>query len=227
MCRKVGSVSQPRQPMVSELLSAVCADVLHVAGHETFFTQTKEGRTQRSSELLSTAYPQPLRAYLALTESGACTADLNQLIPILGTQISVFVQVPALIGAKNQLFQAFLDALPLIVGDWLLLEASGDSALAKQCRSTSEAGVQYERILTREAQELFLLATNIDSPTIQVATALDRQERRAMMQETRLPGIPMVQTNTELLGGARQFYRGTMQDDSWRARLTRVLTVVT
>lgn len=213
--------------MVSNVVSAVVTDMLTVARSEAFFAQAKDTRSEQLVGQLGSNYPQPLRAYLSTVTAEAFASDLEQVIPTLGSDGSIFADVPELMsGQGNQFFQALLAALTEELRNWLLADVSTDSQLGTYCAHVVTAGPLYTRILIRETQELLLAAKGIDSPLLQVATHLTAEEQTEMLKSVDVPGIPALITNKELLGGVRQFYNGTMQDDSWRARLTRVLTVV-
>lgn len=213
--------------MVSNVVSAIVTDALTVGRDEAFFAQAKEERSQQLAKQLGSDYPQPLRAYLSTVTADTFVKDLEQLIPTLGSDGSVFSDVPELMaGEGNGFFQALLDALTDELRSWLTPNVSTTSRLGQYCAHIGNAGSLYTRILVREAQELLLAAKQIDSPLLQVATDLTAEEQAEMLKGNDMPGIPSVITNKELLGGVRQFYNGTMQDDSWRARLTRVLRVV-
>lgn len=212
--------------MVSSLLSNVVADALAVGRDQAFFSQDKTKRSEAVVEKLSTDYPQPLRAYLSTADADAFLTDVQQLVPTLGSGGSVMRDVPELLASKNGLFMATVEALESSLLGWLHAKPAGSSRLASYCEHVRASGSLYKNILIREAQELLLSATKTDSPTLQVAADITDEERMQLLADTKLPGIPSVTTNRELLGGVRQFYNGTMNDDSWRARLTRALRIV-
>lgn len=207
--------------MVSKYVAAACRDALAVQRSKKSLSDPKDVRSEAIVKALGADYPQPLRSYLSTVKPDAFLADMEDVVAMLGGQTSVIQALPDLQAKQNGFVDAIVQSLSESLVGWLQGGANGSSALAAYCNDISDAGALYQDILIREAQELYLQATGVDSPRIQVAAPMDEP-----MDTQDLPGVPSVKVNRELLGGVRQFYNGTMIDDSWRARLTRALRIV-
>lgn len=188
--------------MISQLTAAITKDVLEA---------------KRSGTKLSSSYPASLRTYVEKTADEDVARDLKSMTEVLGDGTSLLAAAPRLLKEGNGLLNALLDAL----SEMESVQAEG-TALGSYRSLVREAGSQYERVLIRELQALLLVARDIDSPLVQVAQPLPA----SLKQESRFPGVPLVTVNRSLLGGLRIFHNGQVQDASWRARLTKVLSAV-
>jgi len=184
--------------MVTDLLRSMTFDTLGAVQSKGF----------------SGSYPTPLEDYVKKTDESTAVKHLGELAVLL-SEGSVMMHVGALKTSKNELFLALIASLKTVQ------ESSPDkeSALAKYLHSLETAGAQIDSVFTRECQQLLLMVTGEDSAIVQLASPADVDTRT-------LPGIPSVTTARSLLGGARLFHNGKLRDESWRARLTRILSVI-
>ena len=201
-------------------------DVLLVVRDRAFFACEQEKKSVRITDVLGKSYPRSLRAYVGRVSEEVCLQQIEEMASRLGSDSSLFQDVPKL-GEKNDLFLACLDVLKTDLLKNLTSAVEQRSFFGRYCAHIVRGGALYERAFIREVQELLLYAGQGDSPLIQIAADLSESEKQEILCAVPMPGIPAIQVHRELLGGVRQFYNGTMQDDSWRARLIRVLNVVT
>jgi len=187
--------------MISSVVGAMTKDVL--IAH-------KNGK-------LPVGYSSAISVYFEKAEEKALKEDLSEMIKIFAEGSSVVAAASRLIRENNGFFQAVLSALQED-----LSKTPDKSVLADTLRAFDEAGIQYKHVLTREIQQLFLHAHGTDSPIIQVAAPLSPD----LFTEATFTGVPLVTVQKSLIGGVRIFYNGTVHDDSWRARLTELLTAV-
>ena len=166
---------------------------------------------------LPAKYLPPVTEYVEKASDKVLGQDLMGLVKILAEGSSVIAVAPQLMREKNTLFKAILASLR---EDLASIPAATE--LGMYLRSIDEAGPQYQQVLTREMQTLLLQATGKDSPIVQVAAMLPA----GALNESKLPGVPLITVNQSLIGGARLFLNGTVCDDSWRARLTKLLNAV-
>lgn len=187
--------------MVTQLVGAMTKDVL----------MARQGKMKLDGYLPSVA------KYVEKSKDDMFVSDVSALLELLAEDTSIIAAASRLAREKNTFFQAILASLPT-VSDY----ASKTTSLGQYLASINEAGPQYTKVLVREMQTLLLHATNIDSAIVQIAAPVEDGE----LDVSSLPGVPMVTVNRSLIGGTRVFYNGEVRDDSWRARLTQVLTAV-
>lgn len=199
--------------MITNLASATLKDLMGIALTGDYFELAQAKRESAMEKALGKTYPKSLKSYLGSVSEQNFTKDCEQMIPILGTDGSITAQAGLLMESKNGFFEAFVDGLAA------MREVEGESELAVQMNRFRNAGVQYARVLDREMQQLLLAAKDQDSPIIQIAAPAD-------IDTSKLEGVPSVEVNRSLIGGARSFHNGTLKDDSWRARLTEVISVI-
>ena len=184
--------------MVTDLLRSLTFDTLHAVKADGF----------------SGSYPQPLVTYVKRSDERAVVEDLRE-VSVLLSEGSVVAQVGALKTSKNEFFLACIESLKTIRE----AKPGEGTALADFLQSVQTAGPQIQSVFVRECQQLLLAVTGEDSAIVQLATPLE-------VDTSTLPGIPSVTTARSLLGGARLFHDGKLKDESWRARLTRILSVI-
>lgn len=184
--------------MVTDLLRSLTFDTLHAVKADGF----------------PGSYPQPLVVYMKQSDEQTVVEHLREMSVLL-SEGSVFAQVGALRASKNAFFLACIASLKTI------REAKPErgTALADFLQSVQTAGPQILSVFVRECQQLLLEVTGEDSAIVQLAAPTD-------IDTSKLPGIPSVVTSRSLLGGARLFHNGKLKDESWRARLTRILSVI-
>lgn len=202
--------------MISELTGAIVKDTLMTLHEASVFELSKTERKKRITEVLGKEYPEALVDYAESISGDGFMRDVQALLELIGSNTSVIEAAPRLMREKNLLFKSILASL-----SEARAYESTSTALGQHLASIRKAGRQYEGILTREMQTLYLHATGKDSATVQIAVELDKKH-----DLSKLPGIASVSVNKSLLGGARLFFDGTLQDESWRARLTQVLKTI-
>ena len=185
--------------MVTQLLRAITIDVLQAT---------------QSNASLDSSYPEPLRKYAETSREDQRSSDLLPILEVLGSSNSIMSEAWRLTQAKNRYFEAILDSLKFVQN-----YSSNKTHLGRTLASFREAGGNYDRIFTRELQSLLLIARSEESPIIQTAAPSE-------LDTSNLPGIPEVTVQRSLLGGVRMFHKGMLNDKSWRARLTKILSVV-
>lgn len=188
--------------MISQLVGAMTKDVL----------------TAHQQKGLPKGYLAPIQTYVDKTEDEAFASDLSALLELLAENTSVISAASRLVREKNAFFLAILESLPAVQQ-----YTSDKTALGQYLASIEQAGPQYQQVLVREMQTVLLHATNTDSAIVQIAAPVKAGE----LDLESLPGIPQVKVNRSLIGGARVFHNGEVKDDSWRARLTNILSAVT
>lgn len=171
----------------------------------------------RTGKTLDKAYLPAVAEYVQSATDEVLAKDLMPLTTMLAQGTSVIAVAPVLMREKNMLFKAILVSLS---EDLSKIPAA--TSLGQYLASIEDAGVQYTQILTREMQSLLLAATGVDSPIVQVATELPA----SAVKDAKLSGVPFVSVNKSLIGGVRIFHNGTLRDDSWKARLTSILTAI-
>lgn len=179
---------------------------------------TQDALIARQKKGLPKDYLAPINKYVEKAKDETFVQDLSALLELLAENTSLISAAPRLSREENGFFIAVLTSLPHVK-----TYASDKTALGKYLSSIDEAGTQYKQILTREMQTLLLHATGNDSAIVQIAAPVQENE----LDLSKLPGIPHITVNRSLIGGARVFHDGTVRDDSWRARLTQILTAVT
>ena len=162
----------------------------------------------------SGSYPEPLIAYVKQSDDQTIVHHLKELSMLL-SEGSVMAQVGTLKASGNELFLACVASLKTIPE----AKPKKGTALADFLHSLETAGPQIASVFVRECQQLLLAVTGEDSALVQLAASVD-------VDTSALPGIPSVTTARSLLGGARMFHDGTLKDESWRSRLTRILSVI-
>jgi hypothetical protein len=187
--------------MVSQLIGAMTQDVL---------------RARQDKKSLK-GYLAPVSEYLKSASDESFVSDISALVELFAEQTSVISSASRLMKEQNGFFKAVLDSLSDVSR-----YSSKETELGHYLLNIKDAGSQYEQILTREMQTLLFHATGVDSAIVQVAAPVEEKE----LDLSALPGVPMVTVNRSLIGGARVFQNGTVSDDSWRARLTQVLSAV-
>ena len=188
--------------MISELVGAI----------------TKDALSARQKKGLPKGYLPSVAKYVEKAKDDAFVQDVSALLALLAENTSVLSAAARLSREENGFFIAILASLSEVQG-----YTSNKTALGQYLASIEEAGPQYTQILIREMQTLLLHATGQDSAIVQIAAPVKEGE----LDLSKLPGIPQVNVNRSLIGGARVFHNGEVQDDSWRARLTGVLKAVT
>ena len=166
------------------------------------------------SQGFSGSYPQPLTDYVKNAKEDTLVSQLSELAVLL-SEGSIMQHTGALRSSKNELFLACIASLKTIQQ----AKPEKGTALAEFLHSLETAGAQIQSVFIRECQQLLMMATGEDSAIVQLAAPAD-------VDTSTLPGIPSVTTARSLLGGARLFHNGTVKDESWRARLTRILSVI-
>ncbi len=199
--------------MITNLASAVVKDLMKVALEGDYFEVSQSKRQQQIDVVLGGSYPKPLKQYIGAVSEKQFEQDVMALVPVFAENNSVITQVKRLTQEGNQLIGALLDSLSA------LRKVSGNSLLAEWMDRYRNAGAQYVHALDRELQQLLMMARGEDSPIVQIAT-------NVAVDTTDLNGVPSVQVNRALIGGSRVFSNGTLHDDSWRARLTQVISVI-
>ena len=198
--------------MVTQMIQAMTLDVLQAVKQSDLFSLDQNGRNKAMKDHLPD-YPTAVTKYLASTDEEQFVADMEGLLPVLGSE-SVIAQAQQLRKEENVFFNTVLKSLSAC------RSMTGDATgLAKQIAWFKEASGMYQRVFDRELQLLLLTATGEDSPIAQIATD-------AEVDLSHLPGVPSVQVQRSLLGGSRVFHNGTLNDQSWRARLTKILSAV-
>ena len=198
--------------MVTQMIQAMTLDVLQAVKESDLFSLDRKGRAKALKTYLPD-YPAPLTDYLISAKEGPFVADMEGLLPILGST-SVIAEAQQMRKDGNGFFDAVLRSLSAC------RDMRGkETALAQQIAWFKAASGMYQRVFDRELQLLLLTATGEDSPIAQIA--MD-----AEVDLTSLPGVPSVQVQRSLLGGSRVFHNGTLNDQSWRARLTKILSAV-
>jgi len=197
--------------MVTQLLRSAVFDVMQVAKIAHFFDAQEAHRLTLVTKELGN-YPEEFVLYITAVSETAFVKDASALMEILGANTSVMNEAWRLTQEQNGFFNAFLDAMKA-------LERYRDEQMTLGATLTSfrDAGRKYDRVLSRELQTLLLLSRAEDSAVIQIAIEAD-------LDLSHLPGIPSVTVRRSLLGGSRMFLNGTLNDRSWRARLTKLLT---
>jgi len=196
------------------MLSAITYDVLQVAKDPVFFDSSESKREKLAEESLD-GYPNKLLAYLAAVSADQLAHEMQQVVEIYGSAQSILSQAYRLVKEENVFFISILDSLKE-----LSTYDGKKTRLSKILAIFREAGGKYDRIFARELQMLLLSARGEDSPIVQIAAETD-------IDTSKLPGIPGITVQSSLLGGSRMFYNGKLNDNSWRARLTKMLSVVT
>lgn len=199
--------------MITNLASAALKDLMSVAFEGDYFNAPQSKRDTQIDAKLGKTYPKSLRNYVASVSEAQFTRDCEAVIPVLGSGESIAALAKTLAAQKNGWFDAFVDGLSAI------RSCSGQSHLAQLIELYKGAGTQYARVLDRELQQLLLGARGEDSPIIQIATA-------SPVDPSGMSGVPSVEVNKSLIGGARSFHNGVLRDDSWKARLTEVISVI-
>ena len=199
--------------MITNLASASLKDLMGIALTGDYFELAQAKRESAMEKALGKTYPKSLKSYLGSVSEQDFTKDCEQMIPILGSDGSITAQANLLMKSGNGWFEAFVDGLSMI------RQIDGQSELAVQMNHFRAAGEQYRRVLEREMQQLLLVAKDQDSPIVQIAAP-------AEIDTSNLEGVPSIEVNRSLIGGARSFHNGTLKDDSWRARLTEVISVI-
>lgn len=197
--------------MVTQLLQAMTFDVMNAVKDDGFFDCSQAERDEKVASALPN-YPKSLTKYLRSCNESEFVDDASILMKSLGAGGSILPESARFVRSGNQLFIACLDAVK-----GLQLGTSYNGELGALMNSFSNAGPKYERVIKREMQLLLLMARDEDSPIVQIAAEVD-------VDTSALPGIPDVQINRQLLGGSRMFYNGKLTDNSWRSRLTKVLS---
>lgn len=199
--------------MVTQLLRAITFDVLQVVKDPAFFTLPQAQREDLVKKGLPD-YPQPIAKYVRNVSEQALVDDFHPVLEVLGSSTSVIAEAQRLEREKNAYFAAVLDSLKH------LSSFEDDSTqLGQMMKSFRDAGAKYARVLDRELQMLLLTAREEDSPIVQVAAPVE-------LDVSHLPGVPSTVVRRPLLGGTRMFLNGKLADDSWRARLTKILSVI-
>lgn len=199
--------------MVTQLLRAMTFDVLQSVKSPDFFTLAQAKRDAHVSTSLP-EYPAGIAKYVRSVSENEFVADAEAILQVLGSGGSVITDASRLTRSGNGFFVAMLDSLKAV-----LVYESSDTQLGVTLASFQEAGSKYSRVLRRELQLLLMAARGEDSAIVQVAAPTE-------VDVSALPGVPEVAVQRQLLGGARVFFNGKLKDDSWRARLTQVLSVI-
>lgn len=219
--------------MVTDLCAAIVADCLTAVRTEEFFGQGRGARASRIREALGDAYPASVRTYLAEVDGADFVTDIEQLAPLLGSRTSLFRELPRIVPARghgNGLVAAVLDLCARGLRD-ALAGGAGSTKLGAFLASldrTDATGAFAAVTMVRETQELLLAARGIDSPVVQLATALSADEEAALLAKVAKDGdgIPSVRVQPELLGGLRVFHHGEVRDASWSAKLSALFSHV-
>lgn len=199
--------------MVTQLLRAMTFDVLQSVKSPDFFTLAQAKRDAHVNSTLP-EYPAGVAKYVRGVSEEDFVADVEAVLQVLGSGGSVIIDAPRLTRSGNGFFVAMLDSLKEVIA-----HKSEKTQLGATLASFNDAGAKYVRVLRRELQLLLMAARGEDSAIVQVAAP-------AEVDITGLPGVPEVAVQRQLLGGARVFFNGKLKDDSWRARLTQVLSVI-
>lgn len=199
--------------MVTQLFGSVVYDCLRVTKAAEFFDAKTSVRKEEVKKMLGAEYPVSIVSYLETVGPDQYVTDAEMAMHVLAGSTSIIEQARRLAEA-NGLFSAFLDMLPEVRG-----YTGSRTSLGETLGSFREAGGSYARVFDRELQTLLLHARGEDSPILQVAAEVE-------LSKVDLPGIPSVTVRKDLIGGVRMFYDGSLTDDSWRARLTKVLSAV-
>lgn len=199
--------------MVTQLLRAITFDIVLTVKDAEFFELTQAKRDARVQAGLP-EYPTPIKKYVRTVSGEQFLEEARDVLRVLGSGSSIFEECRRLARAKNGLFSAMLDSL-----NELRSYRNNETRLGTQMRSFRDAGMKYERVLDRELQLMLLEARNEDSPIVQIATPTE-------IDVSELPGVPAVTVQKPLLGGTRVFHNGKLTDDSWKSRLTQVLSAI-
>lgn len=198
--------------MVTQMLQSMTMDVLRVVKDTDYFSLEQAKRDAVLTKELHD-YPKSVISYLSRVDEESFVGDMEEMLPVLGST-SVIAEAKQLVKNDNGYFSSVLKAL----SDCRRM--AGDTTdLAKRVRWFGEASGMYKRVFDRELQLLLRLATGEDSPIAQIAVEEE-------VDVGALPGVPSVQVQRSLLGGSRVFHNGTLNDRSWRARLTKILSAV-
>lgn len=201
--------------MITDLFRASLIDFGSAIKDAEYFSLSQSAREKRVGEVMSKDYPANLRKVAFSIDEQEFVREMYLLGGILAEANSVIERATLLSGSSSKIFEAFLKDLPA------LREYQSDgSALGRTIRKFNGAGPQYKKTLDRELQQLLLFAKNQDSPIYQTALPLEG------LSGIKGVGVPSVEVSRALLGGARRFYDGELVDDSWRARLTSILKVI-
>lgn len=199
--------------MVTQLLQAIAFDVLQAVKDPAFFSMPQAQREEQVKKALLN-YPQPMAKYVRNVSEQGFVEDLHPVLEVLGSSTSIIAEARRLAREKNAFFGAVLDSLKSVSS-----YEDQKTRLGEVMQSFRDAGPKYGRVLDRELQSLLLAARDEDSPIVQIAAPAD-------LDVSHLPGVPSIIVQRPLLGGTRMFLNGKLADDSWRARLTKILSVI-
>lgn len=212
--------------MVTELLQAFTFDAISLAGEKEFFDLPKKRREGMVEKRFGKQYPNALRAYLLSAKEEDVLSALRSLISPLGEKVAVASMQREKENGIIQAFLAFLeedlvDALDKHLAEGSMLGRklngfSGESPLAKRRRS----------VLLREASRALETLSGESAPYVQIASEIDKKELdalRAQLQKD-AKGLPLIEVNAELIGGARMLKNGKLTDNSWRNAINTLFT---
>ncbi len=201
--------------MITDLFRASLIDLGNAVKDAEYFSLSQSAREKRVGEVMSKDYPANLRKVAFSIDESEFVREMRLLGGILAESNSVIERATLLSGSSSKIFDAFLKDLSAIRAF-----RSRDSALGRAVGRFEDAGPQYKKALDRELQQLLLFAKNQDSPIYQTALPIEASTA------VKGVGVPSIDVSRALLGGARRFYDGELVDDSWRARLTSILKVI-
>ncbi len=200
--------------MITDIFRAVTLDLGNAIKDAEYFTLPQAQREKRVAEVMAKDYPSNLRKVAFSIDDKEFIREMKLIGGLLAESGSI-IERAVLLSGSSKIFEAFLKDLNAIRS-----YRSKDSVLGRAMQKFEDAGPQYEKSLDREFQQLLLSAKNQDSPIFQTAWPIDEKV------DTKGVGVPSVEVSRALLGGARRFYDGELVDDSWRARLTSILKVI-
>lgn len=196
--------------MVTNLFAAIIRDVMQASEKVEFF---KKGATDRKKTLraaLGPDYPEAMITYIAEVNGEDFARAAAPIAELAAARQSVIAAAPRLVKEENGLIVAVAAALRAGVNE------RGDTYLGREFTRIEEAGGAYKEAFQREVSSLLLAAEGKDLPILQLARMPEGEDfagYHALVQ-------------SDLLGGARLFKEGEVHDDSWRGRLTHVLSAI-
>jgi hypothetical protein len=212
--------------MVTELLQAFTFDAISLAGEEEFLSIPKRRREGMVEKRFGKQYPSALKDYLVSAKEDALLADIHALT----SGLSGKVPLATMHRVKNVgMVQAFLTFLEIDLVHVLDKHLAEGSMLGRKLnRFAGDEGLQKRRrkVLLKEAARAIEVLSGESAPYVQIASELERKELdelRATLQKGG-KGLPLIEVNAELIGGARMLSKGKLTDNSWRNVINTLFT---
>lgn len=196
--------------MITNLFSAWCSDVLQDA--------VKKGE----------------QTPFGLSES-VFAESLEEVVVFLGSKSSLFSDPKFL--KEQPLVKEFVSFLGEELPKWIdkdILGGDKDLSSSKEYLKSIFSSEQHGmllgvHVLIEEAQKLVEIVLGVKPVRLHVAKAPKAEDAKHLLKELRLayPGsIPLLKTDTSLLGGARLFVGDSLIDHSWVTRVHTFLSAL-